>query len=106
MRVKVLKVITAISWVVLITSAMALDSSDIRMPVCGFVVSICWLILIMSANSYDLNKNNGQKKKHQLCQADTSTIKKIVLKPNPLYQNHKQKAIHVEEFKKRFREHL
>ena len=106
MRVKVLKVITAIAWVVLITGAMALDSPDITMPVCGYVVSICWLILIMTANSFDLSRNNGEKKKHQLCQADTSAVKKVALKPNPLYQNHKQKAIHVEEFKKRFREHL
>lgn len=106
MRVKILKAITAIAWIVLITCAMALDSPDIRMPVCGLIVSICWLVLIMLANSYDLNKHNRQKKKYQHCNADTSKrIEIYTIEPNSLYQNHKQKAIHVEEFKKRFKEH-
>lgn len=107
MRVKILKAITAIAWIVLLISALSMDSPDIRLPICGFIASICWLVIMMTVNSYDLNKYNGQKKKYQHCNADTSKrIEIYTIEPNPLYQNHTQKAIHVEEFKKRFREHL
>ena len=101
MRVKILKAITVIAWIVLLISALSMDSPDIRLPICGFIASICWLVLMMTVNSYDLNKYNGQKKKHQLRQADTS---ENMINPNPLYQNHIQKAIHMENFKIRFKE--
>ena len=76
MRVKVLKVITAISWVVLITGAMALDSPDITMPVCGCVVSICWIILIMTANSFDLSRHNGKKRSISSAKLTLQRLKK------------------------------
>ena len=106
MRVKIFKAITAIAWIVLLISALSMDGPYIRLPICGFIASMCWLSLMMAVNSYDLNKYNGQKKKHQHCNADTSKrIEVYTIKPNSLYQDKTQKARHVEEFKQRFKEH-
>ena len=104
MRIKFVKAMTYIAWVVLVVSAMAMDSANILYPICGLVASLCWLTLVMLANSIDLDKD--KKKKRQPHKSDTSLkIKSYKYKTQSLYQTEAEKAIIIEEFKNRFKEH-
>ena len=61
MRIKILKAITVIAWIIFILSLMAFDSEELTIPLCGLVSSTCWLSIMMTANSVDLDRKIDKK---------------------------------------------